>query len=570
MDAELPRKVVEIASLMAHAQEMFEAGRRKEAIEALEKRVTLIAELAPVKHPMYAKIVLELSWGYLQAGMPDRALQAFVQARDIIFAIHGDSTEHTDRVEHQMVDAAQRGGYSFLAIDVARLRLQRLREMGPSRAVDLAITLDELGQMLFRAGKFEEAILLFEEALPLFEIDGTAGLNKSICCTFLSRAHLHLTHLAEAVEWGRCALAAVEKTHGERSIRAAIAGDELAVALGFLAKDSASRDLATEAVSRSRRALELFAALDNAASPTLARSQDNARKLKQMVGPLLHADGVRAPTEIATTTQPFPTRMFVSHSYSDAALVERLKAVLPPYVAPIVFPALEGQVDQAVSDKLMSGVLGTDGMVCVDSEASRKSFWTVFERDLAARNGKKMFIFSPVDESVRPWRCRLPRLLVADLFAPEDADDAERIRRWLVDERSFEFLHGPGLAGDGDVPTLWKMPVNERQNILHNVGLNAGVHLVFLSSHAIGAAWRLDGVREFMKHWPLQTVLCFLERSVETDPHWSAVTRRLSPRNVHVFPRRPSQSTLEVNEVDNLMVRLYSGFHTLLTDGQTL
>jgi hypothetical protein len=108
------------------------------------------------------------------------------------------------------------------------------------------------------------------------------------------------------------------------------------------------------------------------------------------------------------------------------------------------------------------------------------------------------------------------------------------------------------------------MPVNEQENILRNVGLNAGVHLVFLSDHAVKSDWLLDRVTSFMKQWPLQTVLCFLEPSAEAHPSWQNARARLSPRNVYAFSRRPSSSALPINDVDDLMVRLYSGFHTLL------
>jgi tetratricopeptide (TPR) repeat protein len=555
-------KLGEITKLTITGRNMLELGDSVEALDVLKKKHVLIEEVFTARSVYYGTSLLDLVEAYLANGMASEARAAAARA----CAVYADlqiSDHRADRLEYDLIDACQRQGHSFMAQEILRKRIDRLRNAGTPRRVDIAITLDKLGLMFIREHLYDEAIACFMEALPILETEGDTE-DVAICCQYLGRAYVQSNRFKEGAAWGRRALTIAEKVFGENSVEVAKKSDELAIGLGFLAVESSSRDLAVEALEKSTHAMSLFATLDDPGSPTLARSRDNRKMLERTVAPVLHlhvdAEATPKGDDVGIA---LPTRLFISHSYSDKVNVERLKKVLPPYVEPIIFDPIEVPPTEAVSEKLISGLMGADGVICIDSISSNRSFWTAFERDLAARRRKHMFAFDAATGSIRPLRIVPARLMVADLFSPEDASDVAVVRRWLVEERSFEFIHGPGLLGDEGEPDLWTMPPNERQNLIFNVGLNQMCHLIFLSRAATQVDWLRDHVQQHARRWPYLTMLCWLEPPEGAEEGWRVVLGPLPRENVYSFSRRPTALDFDVHELDNLMVRLYWAFQRL-------
>ena len=144
---------------------------------------------------------------------------------------------------------------------------------------------------------------------------------------------------------------------------------------------------------------------------------------------------------MARTKHPspgLPNRCFVSHAYTDAAVLADMQALLPPDVELDVFPWEDPNPERAVSDGIVERIRASDGLIYLRRGASQESGWVFFERDFALRAGKPVFSFDPASGDFRD-ETRAPQKLEVTLLSAEGraAERAERIQRWMKERRGF-------------------------------------------------------------------------------------------------------------------------------------
>jgi len=133
-----------------------------------------------------------------------------------------------------------------------------------------------------------------------------------------------------------------------------------------------------------------------------------------------------------------PKRCFISHSYQDKAAIEKLRRILPEDVEPVIFPRLEPDPRQAVSDKIIPEILACRGLIYLTGGFSSTSFWVAFERDYALRSGRKVFSFDPESGSFHRDRSAPIDLDLIVMFHQYDEERVRRLISWMAKERYFE------------------------------------------------------------------------------------------------------------------------------------
>lgn len=289
------------------------------------------------------------------------------------------------------------------------------------------------------------------------------------------------------------------------------------------------------------------------------RSQQNGRGLRSLLKEFSRCPDVedaRPPEDVIV----LPTKLFISHSYADKDALAVLTAALPDYVEAIIFEPIVVPPSDYVSEKLIRGVLGAEGFIFIDSSASRASFWTAFERDLAERNQKRMFRFDPATRRPASHAQKPRQLFLAHRYHPADADDVSRVMRWLIDQRSFEAFDGPDQ--DGAQITFSQQEAQRRDSILFSARTLGAIYLLFLSINLLkDDRLRTHAVEQVTLH-PRSTMICWLDRP--DDLLQGDAARQLThvPKDgSYTLSDRPTDPSFNVHELDDLMVRLYWLLH---------
>jgi hypothetical protein len=374
---------------------------------------------------------------------------------------------------------------------------------------------------------------------------------------YLARVSLRLEEYADAELYGRRALACARAAAGPDSIEAAIAGDELAVTLAFCATRQDDSKRAEESLSLSADAFRTFRNAQGPDGKEAARSAENHVKLRAMLAALV-PDMPAADAGVSARPLALQTYPFISHAYADHASVDLLLQSLPPYVKPVVFEAITAPPSEWVSNKLVSGLLGADGFIAIDSAASNSSFWTTFERDLAARNQKAMYRFDPGTGEITEFKVQPRKLWFPYLCHPDDAADVSKVLGWLAAERSFETFDDPGEPGRKPLPPLSAMEVTQRDMYLFGLRTFGAVYLIFLSQRLVSDADLLAHVDEQARTHPSSTMMCWLDPPDRIRGPAALDGLKKIPRELaYAFSARPLAPTFNLHELDDLMVRLY-------------
>ncbi len=181
-------------------------------------------------------------------------------------------------------------------------------------------------------------------------------------------------------------------------------------------------------------------------------------------------------------------KLFVSHAYADDTALHRLVGcTLPDGAAPVVFPAIEVQPSQRVSDHLMRAIRDSDGLVYLDTERSQASLWVQFERNYARRLGKPVFAFDPSRRSFGADTGAAVDPIVAVNWNMAVARDGDRVRdvaHHLYELHKFEIRGDKHRHIDNDM----------RQMLDSNDGLRqkmaaGGIGLLFLSNEGVCGGW---------------------------------------------------------------------------------
>jgi tetratricopeptide (TPR) repeat protein len=543
-------------------------GDGPKALALLERKHQLVLDAFGPAAPSTGTSLLDLSRAYHMVGRYAEARSAIEQALQI-YTQSGRSDARLDELEEQMMETCAMQGHSFEVERIAKSRIARLQQLGVEREYDRAITQDNLARLYINQRRSGEAIPLLDDALRVIvHRNGEFNADMGICLQYLSQAHLSLEQWDDAEHYARRALACARHVHGENSLTAAMSADECSVALGFSARASRSAEKAHEAIELSDWALCVFASERGRNGKETRIGQDNNTKLRAMLSQTVPgiAFDARVPEDHGNAVA-LPTFPFISHKFADKEAVAALLQQLPDWCKPIIFEEIKVLPSQYVSDKLISGILGANGLIFIDSPVSNASFWTAFERDFAVRNQKPVFSYNAATDKIEK-NSKPPMPL--DIIVLNHEDDQERvdsILEWLARERSFSLAtQDPDrIARRADAQLLLFQPAQVLSRVmqqrLQSTYRQGGYLVVFLSKSAVQGTLPLIEAPIYAREALATTYFVWLDDPLELSLEAEFASLRDLPKDNHIIIETLPGGAMNRNKIDDLMVRLYWLMH---------
>jgi len=564
----------ELITLTATGRAALAANQGERAFAILSRKHELVRSEFSEKSVYFATSLVHLAQAHELCGRHKEARGALEEALSRYNSINV-ADDRLDRLEDELIEVCGRQGHFFEVEKVFRSRISRLKQKGSAVDHLRAQVQDELALLLVNMHRYDDALDLLLDSHNIFEHMNDAKADLAICCLYILRSYLRSNKFEPAASYGRQAANLAAEMHGADSSEVAKCMDELAAALAFRAVECRSSDLAQESLAASAKALNIFKIRSANEPQALIRCQENRNRLIQMLAPLLPTDqvGVESRPDSDQCKQgdllALPTRPFISHSYRDEDAIKELMKILPSYVKPIIFDSINVAPTEFVSDKLLSGVMGADGMIFIDSPQSNSSFWTAFERDLACRKQKHMFAYNPGAGVLRRVKPPTRTLGAIGLSCHIDDADARVVRKWLTDERSIVFRDEAG-GGMGDHRlVLADMSEPERLSLVEANRATGGCYIIFLSRAFFNDFTLIPHVSRQIEEHPESTVVCWLPLTDGGAPMpegFKSVPEQfksLPKENFVAFSGRPSQPDFNRNELDDLMVRIVWLSHRL-------
>jgi tetratricopeptide (TPR) repeat protein len=498
------------------------AGDSATALEKFQRLHGLIEQKFPSESAFIATSLVDLGRAYILAGQKNEARLSLEQALSLYKRI-GIADQRLDWAETLLLRVCEIQGHFPAAEQVLRDRIKRLAALGTARDLDRASAQDWLGSILDNQGRFAEAIELLSDSRRIFETHTKADpADYAVCLAQLGYAHRDARDYQSAEECFRKALANSIARNGTNSAETAKALDNLAVTLGLRAQQVGNRQLAAEAIESAKRAHDIFVGTLGPDHIETTRCAENLKRLEIGLAEFQTAQA-RIPNGTTHRTSPavpaLPRVCFISHSYRDNTALAKLWGRLPSATEPVVFDPIEVTPAEFVNDQLVSSIMSCEGLIFIKGGQSAQSFWTVFERDLALRNRKKVFSYDPATDEIEPYEvqpCKLRLGFLAQVRLPRF--QAEYLQTMEV----------------------------------------GGYLMVFLSENAVSGEYPLHEVPHYAKR-RLDTTL-FIWLRPRADIRLSgdfSVLAELPPENVFEFDTRPTVAHFDNRRLDDLMVRLY-------------
>jgi tetratricopeptide (TPR) repeat protein len=547
--------------LQLAGHEAMARGDFAAALHHFQERHTVVLDRYGPSHGLTGTSLLDLAVALHLMGRQAEARSALEQALNIY-----ESLERTDgnldRLEDLAIGVCSRQGHFFAMEEVARRRIARLAEDGAGRDYDRAVTQDRLAQVLLRQERVDEALSLLNNSIAIFEREsGPDNRDTLVCYQYLARAYQYAEQFGRADEFCQRAVESASKIFGARSLERIAASDDLAATRVLWALHDLDLVRAHVALEAARAAHSEFVEIQGANGRNALISSQNIQRLEDSLSKLASQSGnseVNSPSNFA-----IPSNCFISHSYRDTEALASLLQHLPQYVKPILFAPIDVAPTEYVSSKLVSGLSGADGVIFIDSVLSNRSFWTAFERNLAARLAKPMFRFDADSCQLSPHVPNPKHLPLISLFDEQDSPAAEVICRWLVDEQGFLVANDHNKLGARAAPRLCAASELERQQAvaqLRNIG--KGLYLIFLSEGLLSnKALRTHVFRQALEY-PDSTLFCWLG-ATPNKSWWKPSTPLQKVSKDQVFELSIDHEGLpnKPNQLDDLMVRLFWIFH---------
>lgn len=549
------------AQLMVDGQMALHEGDAVRARALLEQsRDLAIAEYGE-NHPIAAMRGLFLSQALHMSGDYKRAGELLMKARqaydpDVFDPLVSDSFERT------LIQVSTMQGHFFVVEEIAHARIERLRALGKARDHDRAVEQDVLAHLFLRQKKFQEAAALLEDSVAIFEAGvGPANKDTGVCYAYLNRAYRELGNYEAAVLYGQKCLQNCQSNLGDDHIETICAVDNLAAVECLLAEQRQDSTIGNEGLARAAAAFKSFVKLEGAEGRSALLCAKNlhsfSRRLANIPGIIL-PEGPAAAAGVI-----LPNHCFISHSYRDSDVVKKMLGALPKHVKPIVFEPINVAPSDYVSTRLVNAVSSCDAVIVIDAVASNSSFWTAFERNLAARLRKPMVKFTPDTLAFETFDLPEMLMLVAYCCHPKDEAAVLPLIRWLSGAQSFSMINDREAHPKIARPMFGRLNSATREEelgLMRRAG--RGVYLVFITSALMADAALRKHVEEQAKNHAHTTIFCWLDRRPGKSLFSGKSALNDLPAN-HCFefeakgPLGPSQA----NKFDDLMVRIFWVFH---------
>jgi len=218
---------------------------------------------------------------------------------------------------------------------------------------------------------------------------------------------------------------------------------------------------------------------------------------------------------------------------------------LPLGVEPFIFAPIQVEAHQFVSDKLIEGILGCDGVICMRGGYSKKSFWVAFEKDYALRAGKPVYNYSPTWGSFSSDTTKPLKLSIYTVNSPQDQPLVDNISEFMSKQRFFELL-----PFQEDQANNW----STYELFTHLESTNSYL-ILFWTSHSIQLFEKRLLDLAYYRNWRLRArILVLLPHKEESIFH--TVGRHIFPHWIMPLYDETGKRS-QVHHLDDVIVRLY-------------
>ncbi len=243
----------------------------------------------------------------------------------------------------------------------------------------------------------------------------------------------------------------------------------------------------------------------------------------------------------------FPGKYFISHSYGDAPVRDKLINSLPLGMKPFVFPPITTRPDEFVSNHLIKAIRSCDGLIYLQGGNSEKSFWVAFERDYALRAGLPVFAADPNTLEIKRDTSRPLDLAAFASYSDNDKKRVLKIVGYLQSERNFDVWVPSENIRPGDD---WKNRIDDGMARQIKRG---GYQIVFWSKNSAASKAVRDEIKQAMIN---------ASDSVHTRTIFAILEDYPLPGNLRGYHEAPVQLYSdkvrpETHRLDDLIVRLY-------------
>lgn len=254
---------------------------------------------------------------------------------------------------------------------------------------------------------------------------------------------------------------------------------------------------------------------------------------------------------------------FISHSYKDKAVQERMVKQLPRGVRPYIFPPIMVRPDQMVSNNLIKAILQCDSMIYLDKGYSAASFWVAFERDYALRAGKPLYRYDPATESLE--RVEIPplQLPIFSQFSSADYAELEKLFAIMKRDRFFD-LFTPPVTTTGSKPFIDNPNDKTFETNMYKRLNQGGYMLIFWSRNANLSEHVHQYIKYGYEYFPSDNpeyhrmLFALMDNTPLPDWYFQKVQPFLTTIP-HISPVQlyADKALSHMNRLDDLIVRLY-------------
>lgn len=267
------------------------------------------------------------------------------------------------------------------------------------------------------------------------------------------------------------------------------------------------------------------------------------------IGQLLKQKTRKTPVQQSSKNVFPPGKYFISHSYGDAPIRDKLIGRLPPGMEPFIFPPITVNPWDFVSNHLIEAILSCDGVIYLRGGKSAQSFWVAFERDFALRNRMTVYAADPDSLTIKPdFRDPLDLAAFAS-WSRRDKDRVQEIVDFMMEKRNFDvWIDWEGIPATVD----W---FSEIKLGLKGAIYRGGYQIVFWSKDAARSEVIKTEIEEALEAVPniknSRTLFALLEKEPLPEELHSQGYNVL-PVQLYGDDERP-----ESHRLDDLIVRLY-------------
>lgn len=245
-----------------------------------------------------------------------------------------------------------------------------------------------------------------------------------------------------------------------------------------------------------------------------------------------------------------PRRCFVSHAFADRTAKQALLDTLPPGVEPFIFDEIKVPPTQRVSDDLIRAIRDCHGLIYLQGQLSRQSFWVSFEKDYARRLGMPVYAFDHDERCFSRDRVTASKPNIYCSFALQDAKDIEFVGAWLKKNRQFDVITDKIEAGAD-------FAANAARDIEQVIAAKGGV-VLFVSEGALMAHYVQRQIEMAMALNPEQRLVVWLdspEQIISNVGRHRPVVRSLTTDDMKMVVKSGGQWNW--NRIDDLIVRVF-------------